>query len=252
MEDPRFALRRQGYICLAEIFTNEVKDSIVTELEWLVEDRLRRSGQEAESPHGEAAEDLVHNLRRLSIFQPHAEEWIAETSSRLPCVQRAVSDPRILTIVESIFGSHVAVEPWIDWQLAASNTRGDALAWHQEALEHGAHLTAFFVLQSGCKEGDRVHLVPGSHHDGELKHGRSSSGPYLERVSDLDWESRTHLTLHAGDLLLLDRYLPHAFEPGPEKETPLLMKIAYTDLTDVDTTALPASRSEASEAGRTP
>lgn len=201
-------LHDRGYVILPSVFDDESIAALASEI-GAVFDALPPDIRKAERPPG------------------YYDAFRYEMLNRSPLCQRAISSPRILSVIEPLLGDDCHVVANTAWRNATGEpVTKSAQAWHIDAGPHvprppGTHwpddipypvfaIAVHILLQDQTLDDGPTGVVPGSHRSGRF--------PPFDRIldSDLDYEGErcTALLGQAGDVALFVSDIWHRRMPA--------------------------------------
>ena len=145
-----------------------------------------------------------------------------------------VREPAILDAVEDLIGPDILVfHTTMWWKTKGSVNR---VPWHQDGTYFGLspfeHVTAWVALSPSNTSTGCVHVVPGSHHAGQLPHADDpDSALMLSRgqtvVADVDRSLAVPIELCPGEFSLHHTMAIHASDPNTGDDDRIGIGISY-------------------------
>src|SRR5690606_648378 len=135
-------------------------------------------------------------------------------------VDEIVHHPRILDAVEDLIGPDILLYHLTLW---LKEPNSDArISWHQDSTYFGLapplHVTAWVALSVSDERSGCVKVVPGSHRQGQLRHGIERTPDNMfrtgQRIHVPDDTAVDSLVLQPGEFSLHHTFLHHASMPN--------------------------------------
>ena len=157
----------------------------------------------------------------------------AKTHLLLPFMQELIRLEPVLDAVESLLGPNLLVYHLTCWLKEPGD--GSFTSWHQDAayffLDPPEHVTAWIALSDATEESGCMRVIPGSHREGAVHHGKGetknnllSNGQFIDVGADKRAE---FLEVPAGHFSLHDTYLVHASAPNKSEERRIGIGVSY-------------------------
>lgn len=151
----------------------------------------------------------------------------------LAWVDEIVHDPAILDAVEDLIGGDILLYHLTLWIKEAHT---DAfISWHQDStyfgLDPAEHVTAWVALSPSDRTSGCVQVVPGSHRDGQVRHGVEHHGANMLRTGQqitVDDDARkAMLVLRPGQFSLHHTHLVHGSPSNESDDRRIGLGISY-------------------------
>ncbi len=132
------------------------------------------------------------------------------------------SDPKILDCIEALMGPDVMVLSTHFFCKYARTTQ-KFVAWHQDVTYWGLKppyaLTAWYAIDDSDVENGCMRVIPGSHRQGIVEHGKSSRAGNLLSInqaveSEVDEGQAVDLVLKSGQISIHHGHLIHGSNPN--------------------------------------
>jgi hypothetical protein len=151
-----------------------------------------------------------------------------------PWVDALVRHPAVLDPVEDLIGPDIRLFHFTIWPKSAGDPA--YVSWHQDAtyfgLEPAVHVTAWVALTDAPAESGCMEVLPGTHSQGQLHHGRFeqpdnmlSRGQTL--TADFDRSNSVFMALKAGQMSLHHTHLIHRSGPNLSNDRRIGFGISY-------------------------
>lgn len=158
-------------------------------------------------------------LAELDITLPHAPFAVVRSDSPFhvgPCLLGLVSSPRLLSVVEMLVGSNITLSPncHARYKLPTSATTG-ITPWHRDGMTHHADsdpvpvITTWVPMDDVNENNGCLVVAPGGHRT----HPSLNWPLTADVVKELDALGQP-LPARKGDIVLLDKNLPHSSLPN--------------------------------------
>jgi ectoine hydroxylase-related dioxygenase (phytanoyl-CoA dioxygenase family) len=169
--------------------------------------RFRDSFDELETREG-------HENCEIGLQGRHIDErfiWELASQPRILDVIEALMGPDVLVLSTHVFCKYPNARP----SVAATQK---FVAWHQDVtywgLEPPYALTAWYAIDDSDVENGCMRVIPGSHRDGIMEHGKSTKPGNLLSInqevrSEVDDSSAIDLVLQAGQISIHHGHLIH-------------------------------------------
>jgi len=151
-----------------------------------------------------------------------------------PWVDALVRHPAVLDPVEDLIGPDIRLFHFTIWPKSAGDPA--YVSWHQDAtyfgLEPAVHVTAWVALTDAPAESGCMEVLPGTHTQGQLHHGRfNEPDNMLSRgqtlTVDFDRSNRVFMALKAGQMSLHHTHLIHRSGPNLSNDRRIGFGISY-------------------------
>ena len=176
----------------------------------------------------------------------HPLGWPEKSKSYLlfGWADQIVHHPAVLDAVEDLIGPDILVYHSTTW-IKEPNTEAYTL-WHQDGpyffLDPALHVTAWVALSDATVEAGCIHVLPGSHHQGPLRH-EDAPGPnnMIKRgqgIPGYDHETGVPVPVMAGQMSLHHTNLLHTSRGNHSQDRRIGFGISY-----IPTSVRPTGRS---------
>jgi hypothetical protein len=154
-----------------------------------------------------------------------AEVRILDRHFDVEFIWRLATHPRVLDAVEAVLGPDIVLLASNFFCKYPADERGERfVAWHQDVtywgLEPPRAITAWIAIDDADVENGCMSVIPGSHREGILEHGKSDRPGNLlsinQEVRDglVDEARAVSMPLRAGQMSLHDGMLLHGSHPN--------------------------------------
>jgi hypothetical protein len=151
-----------------------------------------------------------------------------------PWVDALVRHPAVLDPVEDLIGPDIRLFHFTIWPKSAGDPA--YVSWHQDStyfgLEPAVHVTAWVALTDAPAESGCMEVLPGTHTQGQLHHGRFDQPDNMlsrgQTLSvDFDRSNGVFMALEAGQLSLHHTHLIHRSGPNLSNDRRIGFGISY-------------------------
>ena len=148
--------------------------------------------------------------------------------------EKLIRHPAVLDAVEDLIGPDIMVYHTTMW-IKDSGTP-QYIAWHQDGtyfyLDPQLHVTAWVALSDASVEAGCMHVLPGSHLDGQQDHADDTSPDNLilrgqAIFGKFEGEKGTPMPLKAGEMSLHHTRLVHCSHPNNAPDRRMGFGISY-------------------------
>ena len=148
--------------------------------------------------------------------------------------EKLIRHPAVLDAVEDLIGPDIMVYHTTMW-IKDSGTP-QYIAWHQDGtyfyLDPQVHVTAWVALSDASVEAGCMHVLPGSHLDGQHDHADDTSPDNLilrgqAIFGKFEGEKGTPMPLKAGEMSLHHTRLVHCSHPNNAPDRRMGFGISY-------------------------
>lgn len=158
-------------------------------------------------------------LAELDVTLPHAPFAVVRPHSPFhvgPGLLRLVSSPRLLSVIQQVVGPDITLSPngHARYKPPSAGSSG-VTPWHRDAMTHHPDsdrvtvITCWVPMHDVNEDSGCLVVVPGGHHT----HARLAWPLTPEVVVELDRLGEA-LPVRKGDIVLLDKNVPHASLPN--------------------------------------
>ncbi len=174
----------------------------------------------------EGRDQCMIGLHGLHIDRRFIWELVANTKT-LDCIA-ALMGPDIMVLSTHFFCKY----PFCKYP----QTPDKFVAWHQDVtywgLESPDAVTAWYAVDDSDVENGCMRVIPGSHRQGILAHGKSNRDGNLlsinqEIEADVDERQAVDLVLQAGQMSIHHGYLIHGSNPNQSERRRCGLAISY-------------------------
>lgn len=161
---------------------------------------------------------------------------------------RLIRHPAVLDAVEDLIGPDILVYHATMWIKDPGTPQ--YIAWHQDGtyfyLDPQEHVTAWVALSDASVEAGCMHVLPGSHRQGQYRHEDDTSPDNLilrgqAIFGEFDGEQGVPMALKAGEMSLHHTRLVHCSHPNNAADRRMGFGISYIPARVRDVGATPGS-----------
>lgn len=215
---------KRGYVVKPGVFSASDLKPMKAAINRIVDTESRRLVSEGKIPHSFKSYGFTHRLARIHQASPDASVEIAQAVMGSggggfsgPEILGLLRHPALVDCVSCLVGPDIVASSAYRIRVKMPDYARAEVPWHQDSgyfLSHCDHhltVTCWIPLVDATIENGCLHVLPGAHRQGILRHYTGGHGGYLEIAGEeLPASSPTPVEMEAGGVLFLTNLTPHA------------------------------------------